>query len=89
MRYKILNTKCVRASPDFGALKKSFTMSIDRTFSRALIHFELHGNSNLSFITTRVDEVLIKLGFIKIHQNKLKKPFTLYKVIYKKGKVIK
>ena len=89
MRFQILNTKCVRASPDFGALKKSLTRNIDRTLSRALIHFELHGNSNLSFITTRVDEVLIKLDFIKIHQNKLKKPFTLYKVIYKKGKVIK
>ena len=84
-----MNTKCVRASPDFGALKKSFTRSIDRTFSRALIHFELHGNSNLIFITTRVDEVSIKLGVIEIHKNKLKKPSTLYKVIYKKGKVIK
>ena len=84
-----MNTKCVRASPDFGALKKPFTRSIDRTFSRALIHFELHGHSNLIFITTRVDEVSIKLGVIKIHKNKLKKPSTLYKVIYKKGKVIK
>ena len=84
-----MNTKCVRASPDFGALKKSFTMSIDRTFSRALIHFELHGNSNLSFITTIVDEVLIKLGVRNIHKNKLKRPSTSYKVIYKKGKVIK
>ena len=84
-----MNTKCVRASPDFGALKKSFTRSIDRTFSRALIHFELHGNSDLSFITTIVDEVLIKLGVRNIHKNKLKRPSTSYKVIYKKGKVIK